>query len=395
MAPRDLMSSAAMDTVFGNLGMGAEDLGMQDADFGDDLGGDDDVGGDDDPSRAGADDFDQDDAGQDDDPFAIDDGFEELQGRVSHTRDRQQPQDRRQQPQDRQQPRFQPRDQQAARKFKPDAKGNVINGQNEIVARAGKEARIFWNGEKHRKASERAQTQLRDTAGRLNRVTTIAERLYADNNAYKAQRQAIEQLGIKPEEQISAMQLYTQLLAKPKETIQKLLTRAAANGITIDSTPGGNNNGQPAIVDVVKELLGKEMKPLTEFVTSQQARETAQREHAQARQAVQTEVETWFGQNPEARPYTQVIQRVLRDSRYSNMSLGEVWARIQLNQARNPRRGNGLRDSMNGGRRSTSRHRGSPPNGRGMPPMGTSQMADVNESWDTIVRESLDAAGVR
>jgi hypothetical protein len=392
MAPRDLMSSAAMDTVFGNLGMGAEDLGMQDADFGNDLDGDDGVGGDGDSARAGADDFDQDDAGQDDDPFAIDDGFEDPQDRVSHTpRDRQQPQDRRQ-PQ-RAQPRFQARDQQAARKFKPDAKGNVVNGQNEIVARAGKEARIFWNGEKHRKASERAQTQLRDTAGRLNRVTTIAERLYADNNAYKAQRQAIEQLGIKPEEQISAMQLYTQLLAKPKETIQKLLTRAAANGITIDSTPGGNNNGQPDIVNVVKELLGTEIKPLKEFVTSQQARDTAQREHLQARQAVQTEVETWFGQNPEARPHAQVIQRVLRDPRYSNMSLGEVWARIQLHQARNPSK-RGLRDSMNGSRRSTSRHRGSPPTGRGMPPMGTSQMADVNESWDTIVRETLDANGV-
>jgi hypothetical protein len=390
MAPRDLMNSTAMDTVFGNLGMDSQDLGMTDDDFVNDLGGDDDVGGDDlQADGLEGDDHDFED-GQDDDPFAIDDGQDDgQQRRVTHTPDRRQQQQRAQ-------PQRQAQDQQGARKFRPDAKGNIVNGKGEIVARAGKEARIFMSGEKHRKTAERSQVQLRETAGRLNRVTQIAERLYNEMNTYKAERQAFEKLGMKAEDQVSAMQLYTQLTKNPKETLTKLLTRAAANGITLDANNSNANNNQlPAgIADIVKEVLGEKLKPIETFVTTQQAREAAQQRAREDRVAVQSEVEGWFAQNPAARPHAEVFQRVLRNPQFSNMSLGEIWARIQLNQARNPRRGNGLRDNLNGGRRSTSRHRGSPPNGRGMPPQGTSEMADVNASWDSIVRDVLDANGV-
>jgi hypothetical protein len=390
MAPRDLMNSTAMDTVFGNLGMDSQDLGMTDDDFGDDIGGDGDPGGDDLQAGEEQDDFGQDDAGENDDPFAIDDGFEDgqqQQRRVTHTPDRRQQQ---------RQPQRQAQDQQGARKFRPDAKGNIVNGKGEIVARAGKEARIFMSGEKHRKTAERSQVQLRETAGRLNRITQIAERLYNDNNSYKAERQAFEKLGLKAEDQVSAMQLYTQLTKNPKETLTKLLTRAAANGITLDANNSNANNNQlPAgIADIVKEVLGEKLKPIETFVTAQQAREAAQQRAQQDRVAVQSEVEGWFAQNPAARPHAQVFQRVLRNPQFANMSLGEIWARIQLNHARNPQNGRRMRDSMNGNRRSTSRHRGSPPSGRGMPPQGTSEMADVNASWDSIVRDVLDANGV-
>ena len=389
MAPRDLMNSTAMDTVFGNLGMEADDLGIGNDNLGDDLGDDGDLGGDDFQAGENQDDGDFEDAGQDDDPFAIDDGFDDRQQqRVTHTRDRQ----RRDQRQDQRQLRAQDR-QQPGQKFRPDAKGNILNASGQVVARAGKEARIFWQGETHRKAAVKAEAQLRDTAGRLTRVVSIAEQLKAKHDALEAQQQAIRSLGVSPEDQVSAIQLFTQLKKDAKGTLTKLLTRAAANGITIDGSGPGNNQQQNNVADIVKEVLGTELKPLKDYVTASQTREQQQQRDREAKQAVQAEVETWFGQNPDARPYASVFQQVLRNPEFSSMSLGEIWARIQLNQARNPRRGlRTRRDQF--GRETPRGRRGSPPIGRSAPPVGNSPMANVNESWDSIVREVLDSAGV-
>lgn len=390
MAPRDLMNSTAMDTVFDNLGMDAADLGVGNDNVGDDFGSDDNAGGDDVQAGGDHDDFSQDDDAGDDDPFAVDDGFEDNdQSRVTHTG---QPQDRQQQRQQRQQLTRQQQPPTRGR-YRQDAKGNVINSANAIVAKAGKEARLFWTGEKYRKASALSETKLRDTAGRLSRVVSIAEQLKAKHDAYVAREKAISDLGVSAEDQISAIQLFTQLKKDAKGTLTKLLTRAAANGITIDGGTGGQQGQLPTnVADIVKEVLGGELKPLKEFITSQQTQQENARRANEARQSVQAEVGQWFEQNPKARPYLSVIHRVLQNPQYSHMSLGEIWARIQLNQARNPDRR--LRTPNGQGRSTPQSRRGSPPTGRGMPPSGTDQMANVNDSWDSIVRGVLDQAGV-
>lgn len=380
MAPRDLMASTAMDTVFDNLGMDVKDLGLGD----DDLGTDDDIGTDDDGGdedlRAGADDHDfEDDADddQDDDPFALADDRQDNQDRVSHTNGRRQPQrqsTRREQP-----PQLR-----AAQEARPDKHGNiVVNGK--IVAKAGPQARIYMRGEKFRKQFAAADRSLRDTSGRLTKVTKIAERLYNENQTFAAQAKALKDLGMTPEDQISAMQLFTQLTKNPGPTLKKLLTRAAAQGINVNDATGGGANDVAA---AVKELLGGELKPIKEFITSAQTREQQQQQLRQERAAVQEEVEDFFRDNPEAGQYHQVFSQVLRNPRFSKMSLGEIWARIQLNQAR----GGDLRTRR--GRNANSR-RGSPPQGRGMPPSGNSKMANVNDSYDSIVRSVLDEAGVQ
>lgn len=377
MAPRDLMDSTAMDTVFQNFGMDAPELDNDG--LSEDLTGDDTDPGDDLDAELGDD-------GQDD-PFAVDDGFDDdqQQQRVTHTRDqRQQPQRDARQPL-RQQPQQR---QQAPQKIRPDAKGNLVDAAGKVVAKAGTERRFYESREKVKKDLGVREVQLRETAGRLNRVTEIARQLKERYDGFAAQQRQMQELGIAGEDHIAALNLYSQLKKDTRGTLQKLLTRAAANGITIDGN--GQQQQQPNIADVVKEALNGQLKPIQDFVTAAQQRDQRSQQDQEARVAVQHEVETWFGLNPDARPYAQVILKVLRNPSYAQMPLGEIWARVQLNLERQRNSGR----QRTGNRNGFTPQRGSPPIGRRSPPSGNSEMANINDDYGSIINSVLDQHGV-
>jgi hypothetical protein len=343
----------AQDLVFENLGLSSDDLGIQ----GDDV-QDEQV------------DIPDDLPDESEDPFSVDEPSDLEDLRVTHTDDRSQQRQQR------------PLPQKAG--VKPDARGNLVDTKtNKIVARAGAEARFYLSREKVRQQLTARDVELRSTAGRLSRVTQIAQTLKEQNDALRAAQGRVEQLGFTPDDQVAAMQLYSQLKKDAKGTLTRLLTRAAANGIVVD---GSQSQSAPAVADIVKETLGQELKPLKEFVTAQQADAQRRREAQAMQQEVQQEVEDFFASNPDAGPHARVFQRLLRDPRYNKMSLGEMWARIQLNLATSQR--------TRGRQRPTPQRRGSPPNGRGTPPMDVSPMANVNESFDSILNGLLDEHGV-
>jgi hypothetical protein len=377
MAPRDLMDSTAMDTVFKNFGMDSADLGVADNDgLTDDLPDDEGDPGDDLDAELGDD--------SQDDPFAVDDGFDDeqqQQQRVTHTRDQRQQNDQRQQ-------RQPPQRQQAPQKVRPDAKGNLVDAQGKVVAKAGTERRFYESREKVKKDLGVREVQLRETAGRLTRVTEIARQLKERYDGFAAQQRQMQELGIAGEDHIAALNLYSQLKKDTRGTLQKLLTRAAANGISIDGN--SQQQTQPNIADVVKEVLNGQLKPIHDFVSAAQQRDQRSQQDQEARVAVQQEVETWFGLNPDARPYAQVILKVLRNPSYARMPLGEIWARVQLNLERQRNSGR----QRTGNRNGFTPRRGSPPIGRRSPPSGNTEMADINDDYGSIINSVLDQHGV-
>jgi len=348
MAPRTPGNNAAAeDTVFGNLGLDREELGLEADDAQDDLGT--------------GDDQQQDDQG--------DDGHQQLDDlRVSHTGD------------DRQQQRQQPKPFPQRSEVKPDGKGNLVDATGKIVARAGSEARLYQNLHQVRQQLQQRDVQTADMNRRLSRAVEIGQELARENDQFKAQQKAITDLGIKPEDQLAAMQLYSRLQRDPENEIKRILTRAAANGIKLDnlSTPGGVD--AKSLLDTIREEIGKSVNPLRERSLQEEKERKAEADRQAALQRTTDEVNQFFMQNQDAQPFVPVFQQVLSDPRFKHMSLGEIWARIQLNQMRN---GNSQP------RRQPNSQSRSLPSGRNQPQQGNSGMAPVNATYDEILRGVL------
>jgi hypothetical protein len=125
------------------------------------------------------------------------------------------------------------------------------------------------------------------------------------------------------------------------------------------------------------------VNPLKER-TEAERRQTAENQQLERRRGeINTEIEGFFNQNPDAREYIPVFTQTLQQ--FPGMTLGEVWARIQLHFAQNPQ---SRRQSQNSPRRSLPSGRGAPANG------GAGDMAPVTDSYETIIRDALDKVGM-
>ena len=375
MAPRNgnLPNQAAEDTVFDNLGLSREDLGL---DANDDLGS-----GNEDLDAGSGNDGDQDDfqldtrrgGQQDDDDDQGDQGGQRGQqgdrSRVSHTE------------KDKPKPFYHQSE------VKPDKQGNLVNAEGIIVARKGREARLYQENHKFKGQATTLQGQVRDYDTRLRKAVEIGQKLHTDLVAARASNEAIKAFGIDSSEQLTALRLYKELRDEPAKAIKNILTRAAANGINVAELGAPAGADPKSLIDLVRETIGKELNPLRQS-TEEAARLRRESDATNARaNEIQSEVNTFFQANPEATPHLAVFTDVIK--RFPNMTLGEIWARIQLHQAKNPQQRRNQNSRRPNGQRSL-------PQGRNMPAAnGSEDLAPVTDSYSKIVQDALDAAGVR
>lgn len=383
MAPRDVNQNVAENVVRDSLGLSGDDLGMDrddpfvDLDLGDDEPGDDD-----------------DDTLQLDQP-GDDNVFEVYQN---------EPQPQRQQ---QQQPRPKPDDLRVSHtdEFKLDGKpnydkkGNILGKDGKVIATAGREARMFTS---LHQARERVSTVQREantqvTAMRTNLEkavqigTTLAQRL----TAIQEVGQAHTRLGLNDTELQQALELAAAFKKSPTEAIKTILTRASASGIdltTLGLQPGGFDPS--SLLALVREEINKGVKPVVDRSNQETAQQQVERERNEAVQASTQELEQFFVVNPDAKPFLPAFQKIYEQPQFANMSLGEVWARIQLNllrrQQENP--GDQPRRSPNSQQRQPRRM----PNGRGSPPdqgrdrvQVDSELAPVSDSYEDIARHVM------
>lgn len=368
--PRNLPNEAAEDTVFDNLGLTREDLGMDGV--GDDLGsGNEDLEAGSGNENLGDGDFDFADTGDDgQDPSDDRRTTGQQPSRVTHT--------------DPPTPKPIP----TRAEVKTDKNGNLLGKDGTIIARAGREARYYQDAFKAKGSVKTLQGQVNDVNSRLRKAVEIGQGLHRDLIAARAHNEAITQFGISANEQLSAMRLFKDLRDNPKETLKKVLTRAAANGITMDelgTATGGVDS--KSLIDLVRETIGKELNPLRESTAAAAKAKKDADDLAARSNEVQSQVKAFFEANPEAVPHLQVFTNAVQQ--FPGMTLGEIWARIQLNQAKNPPAERRTQNS----RRPTGQR--SLPSGRNMPVTnGHDDMAPVSDSYDTIVRAALDSVGL-
>ena len=212
-------------------------------------------------------------------------------------------------------------------------------------------------------------------------------------NAYEIPREGL----------IEAAGLYKQAQTDPVGVLKNLLTRAALSGIDITQLGmDGNTFDAKTLVEMVRKEIQSGIAPVKEYTTGRQQERESQQVESQYLQKAETLVNQFFGSNREAIPYTHIFHAVLQQPRFQNMSLGEIWDKIQLHLIRNgvdPRQPptrtqrQRLNGTQNGGQRPPSR---SVPNGQGMAPVGTNGggrgpagPAHPSMSYDAIIREVL------
>jgi ribosome-binding protein aMBF1 (putative translation factor) len=357
----NLPNQSAEDTVFENLGLTRADLGM-------------------DTEGSGNEDLD---TGSGNEQGGVDSG----DGREGQQR---QPQGEQQQP-----PRMSQTPPEsrlpASAEVHADHKGNLVNEYGQIVARAGKEARLYQDLHKTRgQLQSQVQTyerQVADVNSRLQKAVEIGRGFHQELTSMKAHQKSIEQFGLDQGEHLTALRLFKELRDNPQSAIKNILTRAATNGINVTElglAPGGIDS--KSLLDMIRQEIGTAVNPLRER-TEAENRQRAQTERERVRAAeINSEVAGFFDSNPDARQYLPVFTQTIQ--KFPGMTLVECWARIQLQLATNPPQRSPNSRGPNGRQRSL-------PNGRPAPMSGNEDdIAPVTESYDDIIRKAMRAGGL-
>ena len=171
-----------------------------------------------------------------------------------------------------------------------------------------------------------------------------------------------------------------------QRSYKNILTRAATNGINITELGLQGGIDPQSLVNLIKQEIGTAVNPLKER-TEAERRQATQRQQDQTRLGqIQTEVDSFFNQNPEAKAYLPVFTQTLQ--KCPEMTLGESGGRVQLHFERNPQPRQGRSGQpQNSPRRSLPQGRGMPMNG------GSNDLATVTDSYDAIVKDALEKAG--
>lgn len=343
-----------------------------------------------------------------------DEGFDDLRSEGNQNTQQQQPQERQQQ-QPNYQTQQQPNQQQQQNRLpqyalvKPDQKGNLVDSNGQIIARAGAEARHYQKFSRHFEAPLRAAatqiTQARQQAqqfqNNLNQAVEIGQQLATKvRELTAAQSNGLEQqFGITRDELIQAATFARQAKSDPASALKSLLTMAAARGIDLKSVLGPNapNGGLDlkAVTDLIKGEISTAIKPLQDRTAQEQQQAERQQAFQQEVQRIQTEAKNFFTNTPDAVPFLEAFRAIKTDPNLRHLSMEHVWSEIQLKLARAGHTPQSYIQAMRG--RQQRPNGGTMPQGR---PRGTiqpdgprggsqSEMAPVSTSYEDIVRDLL------
>lgn len=279
-----------------------------------------------------------------------------------------------------------------AAEVKPDGKGNLVNAQGQVVAKAGKEARLYQDAhnarQKAAQVEQRAQAAQNDLTNRLNEAVSIGTKALTELKAIKEQGNEASKLGLNPQQHLEALQLFKEGLDNPVQLLKKLLTRAAANGIDMAQLGLAQGAIDPkAFLDQMRGEIDKLMNPLKERSAADQAAQEQRQKQEQENNEAFKAVQGFFDQNPEAKKYLPVFQRIYNDPRFAKMSIDQAWDKIQLNLLRQSQEnrgdGKGPRNpSMPSGRRTM-------PSAEG----GEEEIAPVTMQYGDILKDVLKETG--
>jgi hypothetical protein len=185
---------------------------------------------------------------------------------------------------------------------RPTDNGDLVDPETgQVVARAGRERRVY----EINRAVEKATTPLR------SQLQTVETEL----RAYKEAATLPQQLGLAPQDVTTAMQFMAHWRRDPVGAAQNILAELRAGGYDI------NQLGSAVDVNAVKRVVQEAVQPF------QQDREQ-QRLLAEQQAEVQREVDAVFAEHPWTRANQQELSLVLEQD--PNMSLRDAVYRLHV-----------------------------------------------------------------
>lgn len=213
---------------------------------------------------------------------------------------------------------------QLAAKLTFDKQGNVVDAKGNVLARTGKERRLYEDAHNSKFALGQAQQQLGEMNGIMVKAQQLFAALKAENTTLKEAQNAGNAQGLSAQEQAEAMELYSRGKSDPITIVKELLTRASQSGYDL----GEFNQGVPFDLKSLTDGIVGQIKPLVEPFSVQQQQTSA---HDQAVADARKEASEFLGRNPGAVPYADTIATMVGDesNRFGNPSMNEAWLMIQ------------------------------------------------------------------
>jgi hypothetical protein len=273
--------------------------------------------------------------------------------------------------------------------WRVDAKGNVINREGHIVAKAGNERRLF---EKGRALEGRLQVAQRETQGMqaaLKKLTDAA----ADAKVLEGQPRA---LGLSAEESYMGLRLVSMYKKDAGEFFRYVVAQMTKAGHDVSKLTGNGgavvSPDPAAIQDLIRREISTALGPIT------QTRQRAD-EDARTNDEVMQQTQAFFNNHVDAEIHEEVLARMLAAD--DNLSLDAAYWKLkafaadngfnfdeplqaQVDAARNAN-GNGQpRGQQQQGRRPM-------PAGRGgaVPVTRNEPKFSHDSSWDDIIRTTM------
>lgn len=270
-------------------------------------------------------------------------------------------------------------------RLRTDQRGNLVDAQGRIVARAGPERRFYEQLQSARKDLQQRDSELRTYQQNLMKAVNVARDLNTRYQAMKEQGSAASRAGLSDQEHHTVLEFAKAYKANPLQAIKGILTRAAADGIDIQALSGSGLDVHSLSQTLLEQVRG-ELQPLKQFTEQQQREREQQQEQARIQREAEDEVASFINSNPDVVPYLPVIKQL--NSRFPNASLNELWLHVQLYLSQNPKARRNPKDPSS---------RRSRPNGKGR--VATSgkpaPIAKPEVDYDEIVNNVLDEAGIK
>jgi hypothetical protein len=288
--------------------------------------------------------------------------------------------------------------------FVQNKRGDLVDARTkEVIARAGSEARIYQRV--HKEASDYVQKavngfrgQMMSERGKLERAVELGLGFERQASELKGTLNQINAHQLDTDQLLEAAQYYKQAQTDPIGVLKNLLTRAAIMGVDVSQlgVPGATSD-MSAVVDMVRREIQAGLGPVNQYTNQRQQEQQDRNVQQQYMRQAERQVGEFFARTPEAGPYTHVFHAVLSQPQFRNMTLGQIWDKLQLHLIRSgvdPRTGQRQRSAQptNG----STRTQRSLPNGRGMAPSGSDRGRPGNAgpahpgmSYDAIIREIL------
>jgi hypothetical protein len=186
-------------------------------------------------------------------------------------------------------------------RVRPTEEGNLVDAQGNVIARAGRERRLY----EQQRAVERAVTPLRQELDQTR----------AQLQAFREAAVLPQQLGLNPQDVTTAMQFMSHWRRDPVGAARNMLTELKAAGYNVDEL------GSTVDAGAIRRMVMDAIAPF------QQDRE-AERQRAEQQAAVQQEVQTLFADMPWTRTNQKELALVLEAD--PNLPLRDAAYRLQL-----------------------------------------------------------------